>query len=870
MTPYREVVQDQAGNVQPGRAVAVTIQGTSTPAPIYYDKLGLSPVPGAVVTTDENGYLEFWCAGGTLTLTVVSTGTVINNVYIPPTIVSSLMSSRTVLAAMALAGGIAASATSLITGCHTTSDDDGGAIYRRCPASEFASYGLSAQTAALVSFPDASGDRWVINTDHPTLASVGCFGQVLGASPICTAEYDCGPYITALGEFVQKCRTTGVVHYGDRNYYVHTNTNLPAWCGLSGPETQGRSALSIGGLDLVAGINYIPGVVLNPAISIGINSNFYAEFLCLKRAGIVVHTDLEGALDAQLAFAGTGLKNATNRAARGVRIVNFLAYGFAFGADFNKFPGLLMGDAYGDCNTLVMVRDSGDTVNVNTLKRKPATTNNDSIDPQSATIVGLYDAGGSVGLVMAEDVTALGLTTGQRVGNQKLPTAFVSVRRTVTVVDATHVVLEGEAWDSAYSSFSLTAKSSISWQPGCASGVTAFYNASGKVGVRTRIALPFKAGHQSLLGCAELAPRGMNSVLTRVSSTDFVLDVAWDAGLSGLALKDCEFAAMPNNRRHNSVITYNAAWNSTEGFAFAAIGSDGIRCGFATKGGSGFLCDSGSVHAIGSNEGGSIGELDLNDPTTRGLVVTQPRTVTTGAYKSTGTAYHCITENAGDYTYGYGHQFTDSGVCSIRVTCGVSVLSGIAAKGPGRIIMDDPTTSQMSRLVILHGEYTPDKVQWLYSVENKRRVSLRWSAGITEHQIAGAWSWWTWDASGNAVESATLDSNGFSFKPKVFTVPSGSLTLLNSHHAGDIELTGTGSGVSLDATTLYDGFRVVIRNHRSTDWAWPTSVGSGVVIELTGTYTGTPTKLKRFGEMTLTVRDISGTRYVLLRGDLTA
>lgn len=68
------------------------------------------------------------------------------------------------------------------------------------------------------------------------------------------------------------------------------------------------------------------------------------------------------------------------------------------------------------------------------------------------------------------------------------------------------------------------------------------------------------------------------------------------------------------------------------------------------------------------------------------------------------------------------------------------------------------------------------------------------------------------------VTAAQLAAYGMATKPLALTVASGALTLTNAHHGADIELTGVGNGISLDAATVYDGFRVIIRNHRGTDW----------------------------------------------------
>jgi hypothetical protein len=63
MTPYHDVVQDAAGNVQPGLSVSVT-DLDDAPALIYFDQAGAQPIPGGVVSTDYAGRLFFFAPSG--------------------------------------------------------------------------------------------------------------------------------------------------------------------------------------------------------------------------------------------------------------------------------------------------------------------------------------------------------------------------------------------------------------------------------------------------------------------------------------------------------------------------------------------------------------------------------------------------------------------------------------------------------------------------------------------------------------------------------------------------------------------------------------------------------------------------------------
>jgi len=783
-------------------------------------------------------------------------------------ILGSNGSAKDRLLADAAAGLISSDVNVIETAYHTTPGDEGGARYRRVTAAQLAAYGMSAMTLAMVAFPDASGDTWLLDEPSPHLAMVGCFGQPLGAQPLITSDYDCSDYLLSAADYGVKRWGAVVIRYGNRNYYIHRTTSLPANAGLTGPETQGNSALHPPDLEAVAGVNWMPGMVINPAVSLRVRDNFFSDFICVKRAGIVIHTDAVGALDAQGSFAGVGITKASGGSARNVKINNFVSYGFAFGLLADKMHGLRMGDIFGDCLTLVMGLDSGETMEWDFAKRKPILTVNDAIKDTSVNVLSMYDAGGKVGLVVDADVTAagMGLTTGQRCGNQKLDGPFDNTLRTVTVVDGTHVVLEGTTWDAAYASWTPRPGSSITWNPGLSSGVASFYSAGGKIGVRTIAALPFNPGHKALLGTPEDTPRGMLNVLTRVSATDFVLDAAWDSALLSLTLTDCELAAMPSDRTHSEPVSY---WGTTEGYGLAFDNCDGVRGAFANKGGSGVFVNSASVQLLGSNEGGSTGNTDRNNPRTTGIRVRQNRGVFTGAYKSTGDAMHWDMEGAAKTGFAYGLQLTDGGRSSFRLTRGRAWICGVTTKGPGRVVLDDTSEAAMSTLDVLIGDITP--WQLIGTAANKSRTALRWrntSDLRAVHQIAHTWAWWAWDASGNPVQVATMNADGLATKPKALTVASGALTLTNDHHGADIELTGTGNGIALDAATVYDGFRVVIRNHRGSDWAWPAFIGG--TVQLIGVFIGTPTKLRNLGEMTLTVRDVNSTRLILLSGHLVA
>lgn len=779
--------------------------------------------------------------------------------------VASPMTSKAGLMQLALDGNISPDITTIVSGYHTTPGDGGGISYRRCNPITFASYMLTDATAQLVSFPDANGDYWIINSDRINLAAVGCFGQQLGAVPVITADVSCTSYLMAISEFLAKTRpnvlSKGIIEYGAANYYCHTSPTLDDGVGLTAAKPAGREAVTPADIDAVSDVNYLPGLVLNSTAPLKVGTNFYSDFIVVKRAGIAQHTNLVGALDAQLAFAGTGITKKLGFA-RNVTIKNFVAYGFAFGIDGWKMHGCRIGDSYGDCLTLVMVRDLGDTAVIGPLvKRRPSLTNNAAIASRTVQVLSIFNSGGFLGLNLAEDVIAQGLTTGQKVGNNKLPLPIVNKRFTATVVNATTVVFNDVPWDSAYASFTLTSMSSISWQPGCSTAVTAIYNSGGKVGIRTSLSMPFKVGHYAIYGNNGSALDGMYKIQTVVSTTDFVLDFTWDASLSSVSLPFVELTAMPNARYHPSVISY---WGTNQAYGAAAVNSDGVRCEFANKGGSGFYADCASAHIEGANEGPQTGELDVGPTDTIGLHVTQPRIRATGDFKSTGIAVHVDMSVPTDVFYGYGIQASDGGRASLKVSKGRAVISGLRLKGLGRIILNGT-----SGVDILEGDAAPSNFAG-NTLTDLQYVASRWRDGITVNEIAGIWQKSVWDAAGNELVIARYSTDGFYGRGQAYTSTGGTgsnvVTLTKFMHDCDIELVTNTATISFDATTVPDGFKFTVRNHRPAgDWTIPTSFGTNVVTQYA--LGAVHTKLKALGWATFVVRDVSGTRYVFIRGD---
>lgn len=769
--------------------------------------------------------------------------------------------SRTELALKATQGYYTSDVNFIECTHNTYPGDDGAASFLRISATDLNALGFSPFAKNKLAFQDASGDYWLLATERPRLAMVGCFGQPIGDVPVGNSDTDCRPYILVLDEYIAKyLKKPTVMEYGNANYYLDANTQLSAFTGITGPDVAGRSSTALDGIDSVEGIDYIPGLVLAPGASLKISDYFYSRFLTVKRLGIQQHNTMLGALNAQLTFTGTGVtRSSATGAARNVTIENFVAYGFAFGLDAVKMHGCRIGDIYGDCTTLVLLRNSGETCWMGPAKRKPSLTNNSVISPRSITVVSLFNSGGYVGVNTLENVVDEGLVTGMRVGNNKLPDAFVNTRHTATVLSNNSVRLNNVVWDPAYAGYALTQRSSISFQPQGSTAITEFYNSGGKVGVRTFLSMPFIVGHQALLGCGELSPRGYHNVYQVVNDKDFVLDVAWDAALLTFPVQDADLSAMPGNRRHSSIIEY---WGTTEGFAQASVESDGVRTDFAHKGNSGFFCSSSSAHIAGSNEGGTVGELDMGDPFTRGLVLRRPRTRFTGDFKSNGIGVHIDMDEVDDVGFGYGVQLTDGGIASLKVSVGRAVLIGARYKGQGRILLDNPYSVD-----ILEGDFRPENV--IGTAAERKRVYLRWRDTYNVNEIVGRNNIHTWDDDGDPKLVMSVTNKGVNLLNRYEDVNTGSVIIkYEEHNNSEITLINNTSGVNFDpsAAEFINGFNFKIRNLRPAgDLTIPTEWGTAVTVKYR--LNAAHTRILSGGVVTLTVKVFGTTKFLFIEGD---
>jgi hypothetical protein len=95
------------------------------------------------------------------------------------------------------------------------------------------------------------------------------------------------------------------------------------------------------------------------------------------------------------------------------------------------------------------------------------------------------------------------------------------------------------------------------------------------------------------------------------------------------------------------------------------------------------------------------------------------------------------------------------------------------------------------------------------------------------------------DGTGESLRSGMVKVNtmfGELYGPVAqFTVAaSGTLALTTAHQGGTIILAGTGATVSINATTLGDGFACKILNRTGADWTVPTPTGGGLSFDYAG------------------------------------
>lgn len=592
----------------------------------------------------------------------------------------------------AAANGQIPSAVKLVnTEGYASAGDDGGAKYVRVAEGITSALGLTSLQLSYLAAPDADGSWWLLDDPVPHFHQGGALGDPVGADP----TTPCGEKINALLAFVAARdggRTPAVLRSGHRNYRCEVNITFPRWGGIIGPANTGRAyvapSTNFEGIDALA---YQPGLVFDDNRNMRFQDGLYLESVCWRRAGLAVHTTLEGALDAQINFFKyNGLQKIGGGGnARSVTVRNCAAYGWAFGANMNKVPGAHVDGLYGDCNTLLLATSSGESCWFSRIERKPILTQNPVAQaPHILNPSSLSDDGGRLRVNTIEDPIAEGLTDGQRIASDRLPSPYSGLRRTVTNVTTGGFTFEDTVWDPAYSSTSLVGMD-FTFAPHTGSGIVSFADDGGFVRVVTRIDFPFKVGHLSLLRTSVPAVEGLWLVKTVHATDDFTLDVPWDAGLLSANLAISELAAMPTARRHSSVVSN---WGTTEGFAVGIDDVDGAYIQGRSKGGSGVFTNSvaAKVH-WGSNEGGTIGPIDVEDATTRGLVVRKPRSSVWGTpWKSTGTGLQVDMVSRSDFFTAAAIEMTQNGRASYEQIGGaVTMINASTRNSAARILLRD-------------------------------------------------------------------------------------------------------------------------------------------------------------------------------------
>lgn len=604
-------------------------------------------------------------------------------------------------------GDIPESVNNILTSCHTTPGDGGTAWYER----------LWVQPTHNLWFRDLNGSYWALNERNPRAPMGGLFGEETGAEP----TIDQSEKLNDLLDYVYERWGGGSVALEWRAYLCNNDVVMRDATGIVGQATSGRVFQSPGKEEGIEGLLFQPGLVLANNKQIKVAPMFLLEDLAVRRAGIEIHDDLEGALRFQAqGFQGTAVVKGGSGDVPSGTILNCAFYGFAYGFYLNKMPGLVVNTVYGDCSTLGLALNCGESIRLEGIARKPVLGNNDAIGIEQLTVWKMEDDGGAIRFLTNEDPIAKGMSNGQRLAADKIPGAStVDQRRTATNVTTAGLTLLGTVWNPSYATWTPEelAEIKFAYAPFQSSAVLNFLNDGGFVRVVTQVEFPLQVGFFALLGALDNPARGFHKIKTVRSTTDFTLDKAWDAGLATIDKTRCELAVMPKNRRHPQTVDF---WGTTEGYALAAIDCDGVYATGRFKGGSGFFCDSANakIYIIG-NEGGAAGEIELNDPDTHGIYVAGARCTVFGmSSKSNGTSLTVNLRKQSDLFTAYSMELVGDGRCLYEQINGAATLFHPSVRGTNQTVL----LNNIGFLMIVGGELTPDMIDASNTLEDKERV----------------------------------------------------------------------------------------------------------------------------------------------------
>lgn len=501
----------------------------------------------------------------------------------------------------------------------------------------------------------------------------------------------------------------GTLIMPNRRFALRGNLDLPNFVSLRGQHYFSRERRTGTGTTGAGDMREAPGFSLDPAYSIRYGTGACLSDFAVWRLGKRQPDNIAEALTEQVSMTGTAIKKFTGADKRAVTIQNVATFGFTRGFDFSNTPGLRLLYAYGDNATTFYGANLGERALIEEVKQKADSTAVAGLTQVTVKIASLYDEGGAVGLVLGLDAngqqlttSGVGITTGQRVGTDRLPAGMSNIRYTVTVIDATRVRLDGTMWDPSYASWDVPGIE-FSFKPGTAAGVSSLLDDGGLLRMQLLAPisgldvnhravidlagyftltdpdglggfLPARIGETGLIG---ITGSGWRRVALRRSDTDFTFDVPWDAAMSLIAAGDCEVAVHPGIR---------------SGWGCFVRNVDGATISGTSKGGNGIACDSQNNQIEWSHEGAMEGELDLKDPTSVGAWFgeTTARCVfKAGALKSTGTALLFDGGATGRLLFSGGSQFTDGGMASIIQRSGMLSLIEPSYRGAGRWYVGD-------------------------------------------------------------------------------------------------------------------------------------------------------------------------------------
>jgi hypothetical protein len=743
--------------------------------------------------------------------------------------------SRAAAEAAAAAGEIPAIVTAIRIEGWATRGDGGASVYVR----------VTSAPAHSLYFLDASGGFWELDEAEPHFAMAGILGDDLGADP----TTDCTDGWNALYAYLE-ARGGGEARYGWRNYFFADHADLPERCGVRGPPGQGRDPKFTGLSTTIEALHYQPGLVFATNKSLRYTDACFVMGCTVRRAGIVVHTDMEGALDRQVAFNSILIAKWRAGDATGCTFAGNNLYGGEIGLDAVSCNSLVEGENYGDCTTLILARDSGETKKIKGSKRKPILTTNAAISPETISVVSIYDHMGFVGVEVAESLSAAGLTTGQRVASDNLPEPYPGVRLTVTLIDDNNFYFPDTTWDPSYATYD-TSNSDFTFQPGGSSGLDSttapvYETAGGNIGVRTLIDMPFQVGHLAVFGAGSLPQSAFTHILTRVNARDFEINQPWptDAGEEAalLALDDAlfELAAMPNTRLHKVGTTAGERCQditgSYLGYGVINSGGAGTYIEFASKGGGGLYLSDTATTVNGRVEGGTVGDLEMDAAGGIALHIANTRMTVLGSYKSNSTGLRAEFASRRHYVTTLGCEFVDNRTAAIWQSNGRGFYINSNTRGEGKTLLDGIDT-----FWAFGGDIQPEGASSLQALSADQYTDLERSHWDTLDQetltsVHTVWRWRGW-VSGVLTDYGTLSADGLALDVPLtapnITAPiiltgSTSGTTAQALTLTGTAASGTSSGYTLDTSPTARALRIVVVAQRSNGTGAATNSESAV------------------------------------------